>query len=140
LTEGTPGDRMTERITVVDRPPLDDTERDSEGGGWPFLVTASPDDEFTAYSETAAALAAEVPDVEVEPVGRQCLVVRLVGDQAGARLVSVAAAVRSAVPDWPIIGASGFDSLEWAIKRLTVALVAAALAGPDEPAPLVLKE
>ena len=141
IAEGTPGDRMTERITVVDRPNLDDTERDSAaGGGWPFLVTASPDDEFTGYSETAATLAAEVPDVEVEPVGRQCLVVRLVGDHAGTRLVSVAAAVRSAIPDWPIIGASGFDSLEWAIKRLTVALVAAALAGPDEPAPLVLKE
>jgi serine/threonine protein kinase len=117
--------------TVVDRPDGPVTATD-----WPFLVTASPDEDFTDYASAAERLAERMPDTEVVALGRQCLIVRM---RDANRLADVAALVRSALADWPVVGASGLDSLEWAIDRLGVALIAAALAPPGEPAALVLR-
>ncbi len=117
--------------TAVDRPDAAPTLAD-----WPFLVTASPDDEFADYAAAAASLAQRIADVEVVALGRQCLIVRM---READRLAEVAAAVRSALVDWPVVGASGLHSLEWAIDRLGVALIAAGLAPDGEPAALVLR-
>jgi len=119
--------------TAIDRPIGAPTVLDQD---WPFLVTASPDEDFSDYESAAASLSQAMPDVEVVALGRQCLIVRLRGRD---RLVAVAEAVRAALIGWPVVGASGLGALEWAIDRLGVALIAAALAPPGEPAALVLR-
>jgi len=118
--------------TAIDRPGAGETIAED----WPFLVTASPDDGFTDYAAAAERLAGQLPDVEVVALGRQCLVVRM---HEPDRLAEVAAAVRSLLVDWPLVGASGLHSLEWAIDRLGAALIAVALAPPDQPAAFVLR-
>ncbi|HEU5055134.1 MAG TPA: serine/threonine-protein kinase, partial [Kofleriaceae bacterium] len=119
--------------TVVDRP---EGSRSASAAEWSFVLTASPDETFTDYAAAAADLAARVPGVEVQALGQQCLVVRTPDPD---RLAEVAEAVREVLVDWPVVGASGLDALEWAIERLGVSLIAAGLAPPGEPAALVLR-
>jgi serine/threonine protein kinase len=125
---GTPG---SEAPTLVDRP--EGTPTISE---WSFVLTASPDDSFTDYAAAAADLAARLPDLEVVALGGQCLIVKM---PESDRLAEVASAVRAVLVDWPVVGASGLDALEWAIERLGVSLIAAGLAPPGEPAAFVLR-
>jgi serine/threonine protein kinase len=121
---------LSEIPTAIDRP---------EAASSPFLVTASPDEGEDDHADAAARLVAIGPGVEVTAIGRQCLVVRVLGEGSLARLGQVAAEMRRRLPGWPIIGALELESLDWAIGRLTVALVGAALE-PDLPATLLLKD
>ena len=118
--------------TAIDRPGAGETIAED----WPFLVTASPDEGYTDSAGAAARLAGRLPDAEVVALGRQCLIVRMHEPDS---LAEVAEAVRALLVDWPLVGASGLHSLEWAIDRLGAALIAAALAPPDQPAAFVLR-